>query len=41
MADLKEELNEAEREFRAFLKPRLLIGAVVLIATALYIFWPH
>jgi hypothetical protein len=41
MADLKKELTEAERELRRYLKPRLIIGLLVLLAAAVYIFWPH
>ena len=41
MRDLKKELSEAEKDLRRFIVPRLLIGGLVLLAAALYIFWPH
>ena len=41
MPDLKQELTEAERDMRRFIAPRLIIGLAVLIAAAVYIFWPH
>ena len=41
MADLKQELSEAEKDLRKFARPRLIIGLLLLLAAALYVFWPH
>lgn len=41
MADLKRELSEIEKGLRRFLAPRLIVGALVVLAAAIYIFWPH
>jgi hypothetical protein len=39
MADLKDELAEAERDMWTYLGPRLIIGAVLTAIAAVYIFW--
>jgi hypothetical protein len=41
MADLKKELGEFEKDLRSFLAPRLIVGALLVVAAAVYIFWPH